>query len=128
MIPVEVGVSSLRYQWTREETNNQELADALDLLDERREQALVRIAAYQSRATRFYNKSVKERQFQVGDWVLRKVFRNTPDSKDGKLSPTFEGPYQVVSIKGPCAYELIDKNGKPLQRSWSVIHLKRYVF
>ena len=53
MIPVEVGMSSLRRQWTREESNNEHLAQDLDLLDERREQALIRVAAYQQRATKF---------------------------------------------------------------------------
>ena len=46
MIPVEVGIPSLRRRWTREESNNEHLAQDLDLLDERREQPLIRIAAY----------------------------------------------------------------------------------
>ena len=128
MIPVEVGVPSLRYQWSREETNDQELALNLDLLDERREQSMIRTAAYQSRARRFWDKNVKERQFQVGDWVLRRVFPNTAESRSGKLGPTYEGPYQVVEVAGPGAYKLVDQHGKALQRSWNAIHLKRYIF
>ena len=98
------------------------------MLDERREQALIRIAAYQNRATKFWNKHIRERQFKVGDWVLRKVFQNTEESRDGKLSQTFEGPYKVVEITGPGAYRLVDKNGKELLRSWNAIHLKKYYF
>ena len=59
MIPVEAGVPSLRYKWSREETNNEGLQ--LNLLDERREQALIRIAAYQNRVTKFWNKHIRER-------------------------------------------------------------------
>ena len=75
MIPVEAGVPSLRYKWSREETNNEGLQLNLDLLEERREQALIRITAYQSRATKFWNKHIRERQFKVGDWFLGKCFR-----------------------------------------------------
>ena len=128
MIPVEAGVPSLRYKWSREETNNEGLQLNLDLLDERREQALIRIAAYQNRVTKFWNKHIRERQFKVGDWVLRKVFQNTEESRDGKLSQTFEGPYKVVEITGPGAYRLVDKNDKELLRSWNAIHLKKYYF
>ena len=38
MIPVEAGMPSLRYEWSREETNNEGLQLNLDLLEERREQ------------------------------------------------------------------------------------------
>ena len=98
------------------------------MLDERREQALIRVAAYQQRAAKFWNKGVKERHFQVGDWVLRKIFPNTPEHKDGKLNASYEGPYKVVEITGPGAYKLVDVHGKDVPRSWNAIHLKRYYF
>ena len=126
MIPVEFGLPSLRYKWTNEEINNINLNYELDLLDLKREQALIRMASYQQQIARQYNKHVKERRFQVGELVLRKVFPNTPESRDGKLSPNWEGPYQIESITGPGSYQLRDSKGKLLPRSWNAIHLKRY--
>ena len=125
MIPVEFGLPSLRYKWTNEEINNINLNYELDLLDLKREQALIRMASYQQQIARQYNKHVKERRFQVGELVLRKVFPNTPESRDGKLSPNWEGPYQIESITGPGSYQLRDSKGKLLPRSWNVIHLKK---
>jgi hypothetical protein len=45
----------------------------LDLLQERREDARAACAAYQRRVAKYYDKKVRPRELQVGDWVLRKV-------------------------------------------------------
>ena len=106
MIPVEYGMPSLRYKWTREEINNINLSYELDLLDAKREQALIRMAAYQQRLAKQYNKHVRIRSFEPGELVLRKFFPNSKEAKDGKLSSTWEGPYIVEEISGPGAYKL----------------------
>ena len=126
MIPVEYGMPSLRYKWTREEINNINLSYELDLLDAKREQALIRMAVYQQRLAKQYNKHVRIRSFEPGELVLRKVFPNSKEAKDGKLSPTWEGPYIVDEVSGPGAYKLKDLKGKIIPRSWNAINLKRY--
>ena len=45
LILVEVGEPSLRFQYVTEEPNNEAMITSLELLDERREAALVRLAA-----------------------------------------------------------------------------------
>ena len=76
--------------------NDSVLAYDIDTVDELREAALVRMASYQQAVANSYNKNVRVRVFQQGDWVLRKVFPNKKDPRHGKLAPTWEGPYQIV--------------------------------
>lgn len=45
------------------EQNSEALALSQDLLDEKREQALIRIAYYQNRISSYYNLKVKQREF-----------------------------------------------------------------
>ena len=70
----------------REESNNAMLLDDLDLINERRDQALIRIQNYQHAAAKYYNTNVRHRRFKEGDLVLRKVFQNTAERNAGKLS------------------------------------------
>ena len=61
------------------------LLDKLDLLNERRDQALIRIQNYQKAAAMYYNANVRSRKFKEGDLVLRKVLQNTAERNAGKL-------------------------------------------
>ena len=70
VIPAETGILTSRYEWTIEKQNWQELNHELDTIDERREKALIRIAAYEQSIARHYNKHVRIRSFKEGDWVL----------------------------------------------------------
>uniref|UniRef100_A0A2N9E2N4 RNase H type-1 domain-containing protein n=1 Tax=Fagus sylvatica TaxID=28930 RepID=A0A2N9E2N4_FAGSY len=71
-IPIEIGLTTLRTTFHKEENEGQ-LRLNLDLLDKKKEaKAAQRIALYQGKMTRYYNTKVKLRCFEVGDWVLRK--------------------------------------------------------
>jgi hypothetical protein len=98
----------------------------LDLLQEKQDEAQITMADYQQKATKYFNKRVKHREFKVGDWVLRKMTIATHDPTEGKLGPTWEGPYQVVKCHRQGAYHLRRAEGKPLPRPWNAEHLKKY--
>ena len=98
------------------QTNEDNLCKDLDLVEERRDLAMVRLAAYQQRIKMEHNKNVKPRTFQIGDLVLRKVMANTRKPNEGKLRPNWEGPYKVLSKAGHGAYRLEDMDGKPIPR------------
>ena len=51
----------------------------LDMVDELREAAAIRIASYQQRMANLYNKHIKSCAFRAGDLVLRRVFKNTAE-------------------------------------------------
>ncbi|XP_070004407.1 uncharacterized protein LOC142163409 [Nicotiana tabacum] len=98
----------------------------LELLDERRDLAHIRMAAQKQRIERYYNRRANLRYFKVGDLVLRKVTQNTWELNAGKLGPAWEGPYQVSTVTGKGSYELETQNGEKLSSKWNVAQLKRY--
>uniref|UniRef100_A0A2N9FD92 Integrase catalytic domain-containing protein n=1 Tax=Fagus sylvatica TaxID=28930 RepID=A0A2N9FD92_FAGSY len=59
VIPVEIGLTTLRTTFHKEEENEGQLRLNLDLLDETREKAAQRIAFYQGKMARYYNTKVK---------------------------------------------------------------------
>ena len=109
-----------------EATNNSQLATNLDLLEEFREKAQIRQAAYQHRVANFFNLRVSPRSFVVGDWVFCKVLQNTRKTLDGTLSANWEGPYQVTKVLRGGAYALMDPKGRELGHPWNAEHLKKF--
>ncbi|KAL0412167.1 UNVERIFIED_CONTAM: hypothetical protein Slati_3806400 [Sesamum latifolium] len=95
IIPAELGVPPHRVMNFSEECNENILRENLDLIEELREKAFLRIQRYKNIMINSYNKRVKSRSFQVGDLVLRRVDALKPI---GKLDPTWEGPYKVTSV------------------------------
>ena len=104
------------------------MVERLDLLEEYREVAIIRLAEYQQTLARRYNRDVKTRKFGAGDLVLRRAVGNMRDTSAGKLAPTWEGPYKVTSIAGAGAYYLEDLDERPLPRPWNVHNLKKFYY
>ena len=63
----------------------------LNTIDEKRKATVARIAYYKQQTAKYYKKNIHTRTFQVGEWVLRKVFQNTKEVGAGKLGPNWEG-------------------------------------
>ena len=76
IIPPEVEFPGVRRRLLpeREELNNAMLLDNLDLINEHRDRALVRIQNYQYAAAKYYNSNVRNHRFNEGDLVMCKVF------------------------------------------------------
>lgn len=100
MMPMEIGLPTTWTDMFNVEKNDQLLFKHLDLVEENCDVALVKLANYQQKISRGYNKGIKNREFIPGDLVLKKVLGNTRDPTMGKLGPTWEGPYRVASIAG----------------------------
>lgn len=126
LMPVEVGSTSLRVHLYEQKRNDQALAECLDLLEEVREEASVRLATYQNRVSKYYNRKVRNRPINEGDLVLRKSAAVQKDRLHGKLSATWEGPYQVFEQMSPSTFKLMDLDGTPLPSIWNLDQLKKY--
>ena len=70
MIPAEYEATSQRRAAFNPTKNNELLAANLDLLEETRDRAQLKVATYQLRVARYYNKKVRVRRYRVGDLVL----------------------------------------------------------
>ena len=90
VIPVEVGLTSLRREFFDEQSNDDQLKQNLDCLDEVRDQASQRMAKYQQKIVEYYNRRVKLKRFNIRDLILRKVTPTTKDPTQGKIGPTWE--------------------------------------
>ncbi|XP_028106474.1 protein NYNRIN-like [Camellia sinensis] len=110
VIPLEIGMPTIRSESFQPDLNNEAVASELDLAKERRERALVHIAAYQQELSKKYNKAVHPRLFKVGDWVLRKVLGNTVVQGEGKLGANWEGPYKLFQTLSLLALDVKDSN------------------
>ncbi|KAG7533112.1 Ribonuclease H-like superfamily [Arabidopsis thaliana x Arabidopsis arenosa] len=121
VVPAELNVPGLRRTEAplNEEENSAMLDDSLDTINERRDQALIRIQNYQQAAARYYNSKVKSRPFFVGDYVLRRVFDNKKEEGAGKLGINWEGPYIVTEVVRNGVYRLKDLKGDLVQRPWN---------
>ena len=88
VIPVEVGITSMRREVFHKGSNDDQLKVNLDFLDESKDGASCKMAKYQQKMAKYYNKRVKLRRLNIGDLILRKVTPATKDPTQGKLSPT----------------------------------------
>ena len=68
--------------------NDRLLCKHLDLVEENRDVASVKLANYQQNISQGYNKGIKNKEFIPGDFVLKKILGNTRDLALGKLGPT----------------------------------------
>ena len=73
MILAEVNMCSARIDEFDPIQNELMMVERLDLLGEYRESAVIRLAKYQQKLARCYNRDVKARKFSTGDLVLRRV-------------------------------------------------------
>ena len=79
VIPVEIGLTSLKKEFFDEHSNDNQLKLNLDCLDEVKDQAFKRMAKYQQKMAKYNNQRVKLKRFNIRDLVLRRV---TPATKD----------------------------------------------
>ena len=112
VIPLETGFPTLRTCSFTPGNNDELLEKSLDLIEERKESAMVQLAYYQYKLKQGYNANVKLRPLAMGDLVLRKVVGSAKNPAWGKLGPNWEGSYRITSVAGIGAYYLEDLEEK----------------
>ena len=128
VIPLETGFPTLRTDAFTLDSNDKLLGKSLDLIEEWRESAMVRLAYYQHKLKQGYDTNIKLRSLAVGDLVLRKVLGTTKNPAWGKFGPNWEGPYQITLVAEIGAYYLEDLDKKIVLYPWNVNNLKRYYY
>jgi hypothetical protein len=95
----------------------------IDGLEEARCAALVQSARYLEGIRRYHNRNVKERSFNVGDLVLRRI-QNTEGLH--KLSSPWEGAFSIAKVTGSGSYRLQTLEGDDVSNSWNIDQLYRF--
>ena len=99
---------------------------SLDLLEEARDIARMRVAVYQQRVARYYNRKVHARQYDVRNLVLRLILPGAHMTSNGTLGPNLEDPFIVKENLGNRAYHLANMDGAILPPAWNAEHLRLY--
>ena len=89
----------------------------LDLLDEVREEARIKVEALKRRVEYKYSSKLRPRQFQVADLVTY------PYQLENKLSPKWTGLFRVTDALGNGAYRLETLEGGAIPRTWNAANL-----
>ena len=126
VIPLATGFPTLRISTFTSDDNDELLKKSLDLIEERRENAMVQLAYYQHKLKQGYDTNVKLRSLAPGDLVLRKVLGSTKNPAWGKLGLNWEEPYRITSVAVIGVYYLEDLDEKTVLHHWNVNNLQRY--
>jgi len=103
------------------------MKDELDDLAGHRLKALINIEENKKRVARLYDKKVKAKEFADGDLVWKLILPiGTRNSKFGKWSPNWEGPYQINQSGPGNAYILETLEGVEFPRALNGKYLKKY--
>ena len=128
VIPLEANFPMLRTNSFTPSSNDELLGESLDLIEERRERAMIHLAYYHQKLKQGYDANVKLKPLALGDLVLRKVVGAAKDPSWGKLRPNWKGPFRITSVAGIGAYYLEDLDEKAVPCPWNVNNLKRYYY
>ncbi|CAL1402986.1 unnamed protein product [Linum trigynum] len=107
-----------------ESMNAREQIDELDLLDERREAAALRLEAMKGKVAGYYNNKMRAHNIVRGSLVLKRDFR--PKVTEGKLAPKWKGSYRVQEVVDPSTFKLEHMSVKKVKRTWNTQNLRRY--
>ena len=128
VIPLETGFPTSRTSSFNLKDNDEQLTKSLDLIEEKRENAMIQLAYYQQKLKQGYDANVKLRPLTPSNLVLRKVVGAAKNPAWGKLGPNWERPYHITSKAGIGAYFLENLDEHVVPRPWNVNNLKRYYY
>ena len=87
VLPLETSFPTLKTGTFTPSNNNELLGRSLDLIEEKREKAMIQLAYYHQKLKQGYDANVKLRPLVPRDLVLRKILGNTKNPSWGKLGP-----------------------------------------
>ena len=128
VIPLETDFPTLKTSSFSLSSNDNLQERGLDLIEERRENAMVQLSYYQHKLKQDYDAKVKLRPLMPSDLVLRKVLGIAKNPAWGKLGPNWEGPYRITFVVDIEAYFLEDLDERVIARPWNVNNLKMYYY
>ena len=92
VIPLETGFPTSRTSSFNPRGNDEQLTESLDLVEEKRESAMIQLAYYQQKLKQGYDANVKLIPLTPGDLVLRKVVGATKNQLGESYDQIGKGP------------------------------------
>jgi hypothetical protein len=112
------------------EDTNPSAKDFIEQLADDLETARKNLIEAQNRQAKYANQSRREVLFQVGDQVMLSTIDHKLRSFSGisqKLLPKFVGPFKIVKVVSPVAYELELPSSMKIHPVFHVSKLRKYV-
>nr|AAX96528.1 retrotransposon protein, putative, unclassified [Oryza sativa Japonica Group]ABA93024.1 retrotransposon protein, putative, unclassified [Oryza sativa Japonica Group] len=130
VLPWEVRIGSRRTELQNTLTTDEYynlMADEWEDLVQSRLRALAKVTKDKERVARHYNKKVVPKDFLEGELVWKLIMPiETRDSKFGKWSPNWEGPFQIHKVVSKGTYMLQGLDGEVYGRALNGKYLKKY--
>ena len=102
------------------------IVSSLDLVEEKKAKAELKVAIYQHRISDLYNKRVRPRSFKKLNLVLRRVTQNTRIPSEGCFGENWEGLYHIDKPIGSGVYKLLYMDGTIVKHPWNAAMLMKY--
>jgi hypothetical protein len=83
----------------------------------------MRHTRYKQQLHRYHDRNVRERSFNVGDLVIRRI-QTTKGMH--KLPAPCEGPFIVMEVVNPSTYHLQWTDGQGVPNVWNIEHLHHF--
>jgi hypothetical protein len=120
VLPTDVAFGAPRIQHYDEGAAEETREVNLDSIEEHRVAALTRHTRYEQQLRCYHDRNVRERSFNVGDLVLRRI-QSTKGTD--KLSAPWECPFIVMEVVSPSTYHLQWADGQGVPNIWNIEHL-----
>ncbi|GJX31843.1 reverse transcriptase domain-containing protein [Tanacetum coccineum] len=125
VILIEISIETRRIQDFNPKKNKKRRREDLAIFKERREISSIKEAYYKQKLEGYYNKRVLPTTFKPCTYVL--LLNNVSKAEfQGKIGPTWEGPYIVKKAYRDGAYKLKTLSGSPIDRMWNVSNLRKF--
>ncbi|XP_060210682.1 uncharacterized protein LOC132637639 [Lycium barbarum] len=109
----------LVYEWIRSRH------EQLMLIDEKKMDAVCHGQLYQNRMSKAFNKRVRQRKFEPGQLVLKRIFPHQDEAR-GKFALNWQGPYVVHRVLSGGALILAEMDGKVSTKPINSDSIKKY--
>ena len=131
VLPMEITVKSARLAYQNDLSPadyTQAMLVELEDLDDLRLKSYDHLMAQKLKVARAFDKRVRRKSFAEGDLVWKTIYPlGSKDSRFGKWSPTWEGPFQVWQVCRGNVYLLMDLEGEMQTHTTNGKYLKHYV-
>ena len=123
VLPSDIAFGAPRIQNYDEDEAESTRCTDIDSAEEHRLTASIQHTRYEQQLQRYHDRNVHERDFNVGDLVLRRIQSTTGAHK---LSSPWEGPFIISGIVVPGTYHLQRQDDTHMGNSWNIKRLRRF--